>query len=304
MGRLARLKAAIVLGALAPGCVFALTVTVNDLRIDLPVLALPVLPGQVLDLAALGSDHAPVTATLDGEPIRLESGRGELAAPRVTGVHALRFESAGETIQANLLVMVPADRVVNGRLNGYRIDPYPARPLRGLRVYEPPRGFVEVTRDNESTPVSPSYRLGEFLAKQGGDDPRYLVLRPRLLIKLEMIGTALRAHGLDFEKFTIMSGYRTPYYNRAIGNVQYSRHVWGGAADIYIDRAPRDGNMDDLDGNGRVDKADARWLWDFIDRMKREGRFGDLVGGLGLYDANAARGPFVHVDVRGFEARW
>ena len=27
-------------------------------------------------------------------------------------------------------------------------------------------------------------------------------------------------------------------------------------------------------------------------------------GGLGLYKANAAHGPFVHVDVRGYPARW
>jgi len=27
-------------------------------------------------------------------------------------------------------------------------------------------------------------------------------------------------------------------------------------------------------------------------------------GGLGLYKANAAPGPFVHVDVRGYPARW
>jgi hypothetical protein len=27
-------------------------------------------------------------------------------------------------------------------------------------------------------------------------------------------------------------------------------------------------------------------------------------GGLGLYQANRAHGPFVHVDVRGYPARW
>jgi acetyl-CoA carboxylase carboxyltransferase component len=63
---------------------------------------------------------------------------------------------------------------------------------------------------------------------------------------------ALNEAGRTVERFVVMSGYRTPFYNAAIGNVPYSRHVWGGAADIYIDDAPRDGEMDDLNA---VDSA-------------------------------------------------
>jgi len=29
-----------------------------------------------------------------------------------------------------------------------------------------------------------------------------------------------------------------------------------------------------------------------------------LVGGVGIYPANSAHGPFVHIDVRGTRARW
>jgi hypothetical protein len=279
-------------------------VTINDLAVDRPVLALPVLPGAVLDIAALGEDHGLVDVSVDGSPLPLPDGRGELLAPHETGVHRLSFSSGDERIDVNLLVVIPASNVVDGRLNGYRIDAYPSKPLRGLRVYEPPTGFVEVTADNRHTGISTSYALGEFVSKQTGGYPKYLVLRPRLLLKLELIGDALRAHGLQFEKFTIMSGYRTPYYNRSIGNVQYSRHLWGGAADIYIDESPRDGVIDDLNGDGEISRADARWLWQFIDGMARRGEFGELVGGLGLYRATAAHGPFVHVDVRGFVARW
>ena len=101
-----------------------------------------------------------------------------------------------------------------------------------------------------------------------------------------------------------MSGYRTPWYNQAIGNVPYSRHAWGGAADIYIDEAPMDGRMDDLNGDGRVDRDDARWLADFVSGMSRRGEFGARIGGLGVYGSNSAHGPFIHVDVRGSRARW
>lgn len=281
-----------------------LNVTINDLLIDRSPMALPVLPGESLDITALAPDHAPVSVQLNGAAVDLSGGRGALTAPSAKGVHRLIFESGAARAEINLLVVIPASEINSGRLNGFRIDNYPEQPLRNLKVYEPPRGFVEVTAENRRTPVSPSYTLGEFVAKQPGDYPKYLVLRPRLLQKLEIIGDALRAAGVDFDKFTIMSGYRTPFYNRAIGNSQYSRHVWGGAADIYIDRVSADGIMDDLNGDGRTDKADATWLWEFIDDMARSGQFGDLIGGLGLYDATPAHGPFVHVDARGFIARW
>ena len=84
----------------------------------------------------------------------------------------------------------------------------------------------------------------------------------------------------------------------------YSRHVWGGAADFYIDEAPADGKMDDLNKDGRVDRADARWLADFINGMSQRGAFGKRIGGIGVYGSTSVHGPFVHVDVRGTRARW
>jgi uncharacterized protein YcbK (DUF882 family) len=101
-----------------------------------------------------------------------------------------------------------------------------------------------------------------------------------------------------------MSGFRTPWYNRAIGNTtDYSRHLWGDAADVYVDR-DGDGDMDDLDGDGRVDLDDARILAAFVDQVERDAESHLPVGGMGLYRRNAAHGPFVHVDARGTRARW
>ncbi len=174
----------------------------------------------------------------------------------------------------------------------------------GLDIYLPPRGFVEVTPDNAGVQLSPNFTLGEFVSKQASGYPKYLVLRSSLLLKLENILASLNKAGHPTDGFVIMSGYRTPFYNRAIGNVQYSRHVWGGAADFYIDEAPADGRMDDLNKDGRVDRADAEWLAKFINGMSRRGDFGRRVGGVGIYGSTAAHGPFVHVDVRGTRARW
>jgi hypothetical protein len=62
--------------------------------------------------------------------------------------------------------------------------------------------------------------------------------------------------------------------------------------------------MDDLNGDGKTDRGDARWLAEFIKDMSARGEFGSRVGGIGVYGATAAHGPFVHVDARGTRARW
>ena len=35
-----------------------------------------------------------------------------------------------------------------------------------------------------------------------------------------------------------------------------------------------------------------------------EERYPELVGGAGLYPANRVHGPFIHIDTRGWRARW
>ncbi|MBU1650670.1 hypothetical protein KKA00_00500, partial [bacterium] len=95
-----------------------------------------------------------------------------------------------------------------------------------------------------------------------------------------------------------------PYYNKAIGNVKYSRHVWGGAADIFIDENPVDGMMDDINGDGSHTYKDAEILYNIIDDLYGKAWYKPFQGGLGWYRKTNSHGPFVHVDVRGFRARW
>jgi hypothetical protein len=197
-------------------------------------------------------------------------------------------------------VLVPATRVRDGRLNGYRIGRYPAAGRRG-DLYAPPRGFIEVRSGDRDTKVSPHFELGQFLSKQESDFPKYLVLDPLLLLKLERLVERLRRAGIDVDTLHVMSGYRTPFYNAAIGNVAFSRHLWGNAADVFVDE-DRNGTMDDLTGDGRIDRADAERLKALALDVERASP--DLVGGVASYPGTAAHGPFVHVDVRGRAARW
>ncbi len=210
-----------------------------------------------------------------------------------------------DSVTLNIFVMVPRSEKKRGYINGYRIGNYPTSPLRGLSAYRTPKGFIEVTPENENTYLSPHLQLKQFLCKQAGDYPKYVVLHERLLLKLQLILEQVNERGYFADTFVIMSGYRTPYYNHSIGNAQYSRHVYGDAADIFIDTRPPYGMMDDLNGDGRIDHRDAAILYEIIDELYPHPWYKPFRGGLGLYkERPGVRGPFVHVDARGNRARW
>ncbi|NBC16040.1 MAG: hypothetical protein GVY18_01850, partial [Bacteroidetes bacterium] len=89
-----------------------------------------------------------------------------------------------------------------------------------------------------------------------------------------------------------------------IGNrTKYSRHLYGGAADIFVD-VDADGAMDDLNDDGRVTRADAKVLAAIVEAQSDETWYQPFLGGLGIYGPAPHRGPFIHVDVRGHRARW
>jgi hypothetical protein len=226
-------------------------------------------------------------------------------APGETGRYPLevRFPGAGKVIDFNAFVMVPAAEARNGVLNGYRIGAYPAKPLNGNAAYIPPKGYVEVTKENEDTKISPHFRLKQFLAKQQSGYPKYLVLDERLIYVLEGIGKNLEALGFDADDVVVMSGYRTPFYNKAIGDVEFSMHQWGRAADIFLDKN-HDGRMDDLNKDKVVNRNDAVTLADLLERLAKTPELSSFIGGIGIYDATSAHGPFVHVDTRPWKARW
>jgi hypothetical protein len=107
--------------------------------------------------------------------------------------------------------MVPSKAVRQGMLGDYQIGFYPETPLKGHRIDVPPKGFIEVTRENEDTKVSPNFRIKEFLTKQKSGFPKCLVLDERLVFPLEAIGAHLEPRGWDAGDLFVMSGYRTPY---------------------------------------------------------------------------------------------
>lgn len=203
----------------------------------------------------------------------------------------------------SLISLLPFSVKERGRVGSYFIGNWPRERRRSDGL---PEGFIQVTPDNQDTRVSEHFRLRDFLTHdQQAVWPKYLVLEEALLDKLELIISDLKDHGHHVDHVSVMSGFRTPQYNakgvRRGGRATDSRHQYGDAADIFIDN-DRNGRMDDLNRDGRIDVRDTRVVLQAVDRVER--MHPDLVGGAGLYRANRSHGPFVHVDVRGAKARW
>lgn len=270
--------------------------------------AVVVMPGAAVVFNAVGGPPGDYAAATDaGTLVQQGVYRWRWTAPDRPGTYLISFEGPGkkDTIDVHAFVMVPATEVKGGMLNGYRIGAYPATPLRGNPMYRPPPGFIEVTKENEDTKVSPHFTLKQFLCKQDAAKrfPKYVLFKERLPLKLEAVLERVNAMGFGVDTLQVMSGFRTPYYNHAIDDVPYSMHQWGSAADIYVDPSKTE-RMADLNRDGQIDVQDSKFLYDEIERMLATKALARFQGGMGFYPGTLAHPPFVHVDVRGAAARW
>lgn len=270
--------------------------------------------------ARISAPGAPVAADslADGAHLEVEApGAGGAAAAPKAGIWKLAV-AVGNAIKPitdfSLISIHPRTEKQNGRVGLYYLGNWPGET--GGRVsapraapatrYLPPSGFIEVTQQNADTRVSEHFKLRDFLTHdQPNVWPKYLVLELRNVDKLELVLSDLASHGVDVSGVKVMSGFRSPQYNKGGGNTGgragLSRHMYGDAADIFID-SNGDGVMDDLDHDGRITIADSRVVQQSVDRV--EAAHPELVGGAGVYPAAAGHGPFIHIDSRGYRARW
>jgi uncharacterized protein YcbK (DUF882 family) len=98
----------------------------------------------------------------------------------------------------------------------------------------------------------------------------YLVVNPILIRLLESIRETFG------KPVNVLSGCRCEQHNINIGGVSDSQHLYGTAADIYIEG------------------VDVDWLADVVTQKGADG--------VGVY--RGSNPPFVHVDVRGYMAYW
>ncbi|MEO8194374.1 MAG: D-Ala-D-Ala carboxypeptidase family metallohydrolase [Gemmatimonadales bacterium] len=280
------------------------------------------------DIAALAKMATVDSSSLRGVIAHLAGQSGKLLARFIAPAHSMSLpvlsgnfvytmkavpaiqEVAGASAigSFSLITMRSFRDKIEGSVGDYRVGFWPEEKGRLAKsdAYENPEGFIEVTAANQDTRISEHFKLRDFLTHNQNDVwPKYLVLREPLIDKLELVIQDLQDRGIPARNVQVLSGFRTPQYNSAMGDesgrARDSRHQFGDAADIFID-SNNDGRMDDLNRDGRVNYRDARVILAAVERIEQ--KYPDLIGGTGLYHSTGSHGPFAHIDVRGERARW
>ena len=121
--------------------------------------------------------------------------------------------------------------------------------------------------------LSKNFKKSEFKCRDGSEVPDEMMDNLKDLVEsLQVIRDAIG------KPIRIISGYRSPKYNRRIGGARKSQHMKAKAADMVIK------------GMKPVE------VHRIVVGLIKEGKI--KKGGVGLYKY------FVHYDVRGFNARW
>jgi len=124
---------------------------------------------------------------------------------------------------------------------------YPS-PYEGSAQYSEPERFIDLTDHSSADPslrLAPNFALDELMQEWKGD---YAIYQVHAIEYLQVIRDAIGG-GL-----TINSGYRNVSYNASVGGAEYSRHLYGDAADMASGAASLEelgGLCDDL-GAGYV----------------------------------------------------
>ena len=265
-----------------------------------------VMPGGTISFEIIASNSEEIIVTGNsGEIIQVDKVKWKFIAPQKSGNYEIVISNklSNQSIVITIFVLTPLSKMNGEYLNDYRIGKYPKEKFKGKKNYQKPKGLIEVTEENGNIYISPHFRLKQFLCKQSSGWPKYLLVNPKLILKLEYLVNGLIELGINVNTLFIMSGYRTPYYNKSIGNVQYSRHVFGDAADVYVD-VNMDGVIDDLNGDGKKNMDDALVIYSIINNLEDNPENSSLIGGMGKYKKTSAHTYFIHVDTRGYKARW
>lgn len=266
-----------------------------------------VAPGETVP----GSDSLPGGAQVVLQPAEGTQGAsvpaGGTANPGVWNVMLRMADAIRPASDVNVITLVPLSAKRSGRIGTYRVGSWPFERGGATKpIYEPPAGLVRVTPENQDLWLSEHVQLKDFLTKGQVDVwPKYVALQPKVLDKVELTLQELGRMGYPVKNIFVVSAFRTPSYNEGGGNTagraSLSRHMYGDAMDIAIDN-DEDGRMDDINRDGSVNVGDARMLAEAAERVEK--KYPSLIGGIGVYRPTGAHSGFVHLDTRGFRARW
>ena len=154
--------------------------------------------------------------------------------------------------------------------------------------------FFQVTKKDTYKKIIGKLRINDFIVKDHrhsrasyhSSTPIYWGIQPSILFKVLELKEIMESRNLDFNAITINSGHRTPHKNEKVGGASKSRHIVGEAIDLKIGDVDRDGNITIDDKNKVLKICDLEIIGD--------------KGGVGKYPGTRV----IHIDTRGYRARW
>lgn len=271
--------------------------SVNGRRLPEYRLAFVVMPGNSAVLSVPdGNCGWSVSA---GSPRTGSGSSFSWTAPRDHGIYYLDVSCRDAVEKYTVIVPVETCRWRTTTLNSFPVGSYGDGNGRERR----PEYFIELTQSTSGAAVSTHLNLGQFICHIEGRYPQYMALDLRLVDKLEEILAAVQEVYPEADDIHNISGFRTPAYNATIGNLTTeSLHLYGQAADIWIESWPSNELMDDLDRNKRIDVYDGEYLVEIVRTLEAQGKV--VTGGASAYRWIPTHGPFVHIDTRGSAAVW
>jgi hypothetical protein len=287
------------------------SIVYNNLKIPFQTFSIFVLPEEKINIQISDSAKDEVYSFENdaGQYLHQKDNAFNWQAPKETGNYSLTIKLRGSNLRSskiklNVFVLIPFEKKEGKYLEGFRIGNYPKVPTDKRKHYSKPEGFFKIDESNLNIKLTPHFKVKKFLTNQSQEFPQYIVIQESLLLKLEYFLEEINKAGIKADSFGIVSSYRSPYFNKKIGNnTGLSRHVFGDAADIYIDNSGNDW-MDDLNGDGHSNINDANILYNLAVKFDQKDKFSQLKGGVCSYKGNGVRGPFIHIDTRGYHVSW
>lgn len=285
------------------------SVVYDDLKIPLKTFSVFVMPREEIKFSIAEEDR--------GQDYQIELGNKKFTSDSsfTWNAHAesghyqatikeKNNDGSASEIKINVFVLHPRQEKNGQYLEDFRIGNYPEIPADKKDKYSNPKGFLKIEESLLELNLTPHFTMEQFLTRQSEKLPQFIAIQESLLLKLEFFLEEVNNAGYQAETFGIVSLYRTPYFNKELGNnTHYSRHIYGDAADIYIDNHGDDW-MDDLNGDGNSTIADSEILYDLAVKFDQKEKYSHLQGGVSSYKGNGVRGPFIHIDTRGEHITW
>ena len=273
----------------------SLALTVNGVQLASPMAAFMAQPGSRVSVSCPDSLSWSILGF---------QGHGRdftFTLPRSHGIFTLTGRGGNAVQEWAVIVPVDSRRMRTTTLNSFPMGFYGG--VTAVTREQLPERFVEIRQNSYHTRLSTHLAVSDMLQTVTGDWPQYMALELDIILKLEMLLDEVRIHYPPARSINIISGFRTPALNASIGNeTSTSLHLYGKAADFWIESWPSNNLMDDIDRNKRIDVYDGEFLVELTRSLEARGVVS--VGGASAYRWTESHGPYVHIDTRGTPARW